>query len=95
MSFFNSKLGFSVVLFLGVAAGSLALASQSDEGAKQDIKNAGHETKAAAKDTGRATKKTARKTGHQVKRTTKKAANKSARATERGAEKVEDKTNPN
>ncbi len=54
---------------------------QSDQGAKSDIKDAGH-------DTGRA----AKKTGHKVKRGTKKAAHKTAQKTRQGSEKVEDKT---
>ncbi|MDP9161265.1 MAG: hypothetical protein M3O09_13680 [Acidobacteriota bacterium] len=55
----------------------------SDQGAKQDMKDAGHSTKRAAK-----------KTGRKVKRGTKRATNKAARKTEQGAEKVEDKTQP-
>jgi hypothetical protein len=67
-----------------------ALASQTDQSAKQDMKDAGNSTKNAAKDTGSATKKTAKKTGHAVK----KATNKSAKKTKEGAQKVEDKTQP-
>lgn len=51
--------------------------------AKQDMKDAGHDTKAAAKDVGHATKKT-----------TKKVVHKSAQKTDEGAQKVEDKTAP-
>ena len=54
---------------------------------KQDIKDAGHETKEAAKDTGRATKKAAKKTGRAVKKGTHKAAEK----TEEAGRKVKDK----
>ena len=78
-----------IVLLLGLAGLSIA-----QDSAKQDIKDAGHETKEAAKDTGRAAKKTAKKTGHAVKKTTKKAAHKAARKTDEGAQKVEDKTSP-
>lgn len=77
-----------------VLLGAMALVgpsiARSQESAKQDMKDAGHETKEAAKDTGRATKKTAKKTGHEVKKGTNKAAEK----TEDGARKVKDKTDP-
>jgi len=75
----------SAVLVFALQA---AFAQSTDSGAKQDMKDAGHETKQAAKDTGRATKKAAKKTGHTVKKGTHKAAHK----TEQGAQKVEDKT---
>lgn len=54
---------------------------QSDQGAKSDIKDAGHDTARAAK-----------KTGHKVKKGTKKATHKTAQKTRQGSEKVEDKT---
>jgi Ni/Co efflux regulator RcnB len=84
----------SFVVFVAIAGTSFAI-PQTDQSAKQDMKDAGHEAKTAAKETGRATKKTATKTGHAVKKTTKKAANKTAQKTKEGAEKVEDKTQPN
>jgi predicted small secreted protein len=63
---------------------SLTLATaQSDQGAGQDIKDAGHSTKQAAK-----------KTGHKVKNTAKKGTHKAAHKTKKGAQKVEDKTTP-
>jgi hypothetical protein len=52
-----------------------------DQGAGQDVKNAGHSTKNAAK-----------KTGHKVKHGVKKGTHKAARKTRQGAGKVEDKT---
>ena len=61
-----------------------ATPQQDDTSAKQDIKDAGHDTKKAAKKTGSATKKT-----------TKKAAHRTAEKTDEGAQKVEDKTKPN
>jgi hypothetical protein len=64
---------------LGVTAGW----AQSDQGIKDDVKDAG-------KATGRAAKKTAKK----VKNGSKKVVNKSAEATEKGAHKVEQKPNP-
>jgi hypothetical protein len=77
--------------FLFVSMAGLAFATPQDQGAKQDMKDAGHATKEAAEDTGHATKKVAKKTGHAVKRTTKKAAHK----VKHGAEKVHDKVDPN
>ena len=62
----------------------------AQETARQDMKDAGHETKQAAKDTGHATKKTDHKAGHKVK----KGTNRAAQKTEHGARKVEDKTSP-
>jgi hypothetical protein len=84
---FKKTLGFLLVGGL-VALGPATLRAQ--DSAKQDIKDAGHETKEAAKDTGRATKKTAKKAGHEVKKGTNKAATK----TEEGADKVREKTDP-
>ena len=75
--------------FLFVALAGSAFAMPQD--AKDDMKEAGHETKEAAKDVGHATKKTAKKTGHAIKKGTKKAAHK----TKKAAEKVEDKMDPN
>ena len=60
-----------------------AIAQQTDDGIKQDTKDAAHSTGKAAK-----------KTGHKIKKGTKKAVNKSADATRKGAEKVEDKSAP-
>jgi hypothetical protein len=84
------KLGFSMLLIVAMAG----IAISQDTGAKQDMKDAGHETKDAAKDTGSATKKTAKKTGHAVKHTTKKVTHKAAEKTDEGAQRVEDKTAP-
>lgn len=74
-----------LAVFLFAAAPTHLLAQDS---AKQDMKDAGHETKEAAKDTGHAVKKTAKKT----KKAVKKGTNKAAEKTEHGAEKVEEKT---
>lgn len=52
-----------------------------DQSAKQDMKDAGHDTKMAAK-----------KTGHKIKRKTKHVVHKGAQETRKGADKVEDKT---
>jgi len=74
------KLCFAILL---VSVAGIALAQTDDRSAKQDIKDAGHDTKDAAK-----------KTGHKIKRKTKSAAHKTARKTRQGAQKVEDKTAP-
>jgi hypothetical protein len=73
------KFLFAMVMAFALSLG--AIAQQTDDGIKQDTKDAAHSTKRAAK-----------KTGHKIKKGTKKAVNKSANATERGAEKVEDKS---
>lgn len=66
-----------------IAQDSTATTTAPHTSAKQDMKDAGHETKAAAKDVGHATKKT-----------TKKAVHKTAQKTDEGAQKVERKTDP-
>ncbi len=58
-------------------------ASQSDQGAGQDMKNAGHSTKKATK-----------KTYHKSKKGVKKGTHKAAQKTSEGANKVQDKTTP-
>ena len=60
-----------------------APASQSDQGAGQDMKNAGHSTKKATK-----------KTYHKTKKGVKKGTHKAAQKTSEGADKVQDKTTP-
>ena len=80
MKRFLQKICF-VLLLLSTAG--LAFTQSDTDSAKQDMKDAGHDTKAAAKKTGQATKKT-----------TKKAAHKTAKKTKEGAQKVEDKTSP-
>jgi Ni/Co efflux regulator RcnB len=62
------------VLVCGPAAGWSQQSSPSqDPGAKQDMKNAGHETKDAAKDTGRGVDQGTKKAYHKTKHATKKA----------------------
>jgi len=82
---------------LPVLAGALLLTAAptfAQETAKQDMKEAGHDTKQAVKKTGhgiaRGTKTVARKT----KNGTKKVVHGAAKGTETGAAKVEDKTAP-
>ena len=65
---------------LGVAQAT-DTGSQVNQGAGQDMKDAGHSTKKAAK-----------KTGHKVKHGAKKGTHKAAHKTSEGANKVEDKT---
>ncbi len=52
-----------------------------DNGAKQDMKNAGHESKDAAKDTGSGVKKGTKKAYHSTKHGTKKAWHKTKNTT--------------
>jgi len=59
---------------------------------KDDLKDAGHETKKAAKDTGKATATGTKKAAKDVKKGTKNAAHGAASETEKGADKVKEKT---
>jgi hypothetical protein len=63
----------------------------AQDGAKQDMKNAGHETKNAAKDTGHGISKGTQKAYHKTKRGTKKAYHKTAKGTKHAVNKVEGK----
>jgi hypothetical protein len=74
---------FLFAMLVAVALSLGAIAQQTDDGIKQDTKDAAHSTGKAVK-----------KTGHKIKKGTKKVVHKSASATERGAEKVEDKSAP-
>jgi len=78
------KVTFFPIVLLGTA---LSLVSQSSyraqEGPKQEMKDAGHDTKNAVKHTGKAAKKSAKKATH-----------KSAHQVRKGAGKVEEKTEP-
>jgi gas vesicle protein len=78
--------GCSLLLLGGAAVAGWA------QSAKDDIKDAGHDTKQAAKDTGRATKQASAKTAKKVKTGTKKAVNKGASKTEDGAARVKQKS---
>ena len=75
------KFLFAMVMAFALSLG--AIAQQTDDGIKQDTKDAAHSTGRAAK-----------KTGHKIKKGTKKVVHKSANATRKGAEKVEDKSEP-
>ena len=68
---------------LTLAGFLVAAPSFGEEGAKQEIKEAGRETKKAVVHTGKA-----------VKKGSKKVVNKTAEVTAKGAEKVEQKTKP-
>jgi hypothetical protein len=78
-------LGAAMLLTAGLP---LAITAQT---AKNDVKQAGHDTKQAAKDVGHASEKTAQK----VTTTTKKGVNKAASGTEKAAGKVKRKTTTN
>jgi len=77
------RLKFLFAMVVGFALSLGAFAQQTDDGIKQDTKDAAHSTGRAAK-----------KTGHKIKKGTKKVVHKSAHATQKGAEKVEDKSAP-
>jgi hypothetical protein len=83
--YMKTKLQLSA-LFLGAAlmcgSGSgWSQQSNPDTSAKQDLKNAGHETKNAAKDAGSATKKGTKKAYNATEHGTKKAVNKTKNTT--------------
>jgi hypothetical protein len=71
---------------VGVVAGGLSLMAQ--EGAKQEMKDAGTDIKQGAKNTGNA----AKHAGKGVAKGAKKGVHKAAGATENGANKVKEKT---
>lgn len=79
------KTAICKLILAGMLSGCVApiAFAQDTQGPKQDMKDAGSDTKDAAK-----------KTGHATKKTTKKAVHKSAKKTKEGADKVEDKTQP-
>ncbi len=79
------KLTIAAILALGLSA-------FAQEGAKQDMKNAGHETKEAAKDLGSGTVKVTKKTGRAIKHGTKRAVHATASGVDKGATKVKAKT---
>lgn len=73
------------LMLAGLLCASVApvVIAQDTQSPKQDMKDAGSDTKDAAK-----------KTGHATKKGTKKAVHKTAKKTKQGANKVEDKTQP-
>jgi len=77
------RFSIGVLAFALTAGTAIALPAQ----AKQDIKDAGHDTKDAAVDTGHATKTVTKKAAHKTKR----AAVKSKNATENFGDRVADK----
>jgi hypothetical protein len=79
----SMRLKFLFAMVVGFALSLGAIAQQTDDGIKQDTKDAAHSTGKAAK-----------KTGHKIKKGTKKVVHKSADATEKGADKVRDKSAP-
>jgi len=76
------------LILIGTIAAFALTGAFAQDTAKQDLKNAGTETKDAGKDAGKAVSKGAHKTTHSVK----KGVNKSASATQKGAQKVKEKT---
>jgi hypothetical protein len=83
--------GLALGTIFALSVSGLALA-QSDTGAKQDMKNAGHETTHAAKDAGNGVKKGTEKGYHKTTKETKKAAHSTENATKEGYHKTTDET---
>lgn len=71
----------TAALICGAAVGLGALAAAQDSGAKQDMKNAGHDTKNAARSAGHGVKQGTKKAYHKTKHATKKAYHKTANTT--------------
>jgi hypothetical protein len=76
-----STLLLSSVLCMGLPS-VIAQDSSHDPGFKQDMKNAGHNTKNVARDTGHGVESGTKKTWHSTKRGTRKVAHKTARKTD-------------
>lgn len=87
-------LALGSALCVGGAFLPVVQAQSSNPGFKQDMKDAGHNTKDAAKDTGHGVKQGTKKSWHATKHTTKKVTHKAAHKTVQGARKVERKTSP-
>jgi hypothetical protein len=77
------------VCFMGVPS---ILSQSTDPGFKQDMRNAGHDTKDAGKDTGHGIEHGTKKTWHSTKRHTKHITHKAAHKTDEGAQHVERST---
>jgi hypothetical protein len=78
----KTKWHVPAILLGALLAGGPTLGwSQQDTGPKQDMKDAGHETKDAAKDVGHATKKGTKKAYHATKNGTKKVWHKTKNTT--------------
>ena len=98
------KRSLVVLVLIGVASIGLAKASRPQDepqGAKQDMKDAGHDTKQAAKKTGNAVGKGTKKAGHESEEAAKKTGSavekgtkKAAHGVKKGTEKVAGKTEP-
>ena len=78
------RIGTGTLAFALMAGTAMTLPAQT---AKQDMKDAGHDTKGAAVDTGHATKRVAHKVGHK----TKVVARKTKNSTENFGDRVADK----
>ncbi len=76
--------GFALAAALSISLSAGMASAQTDSGAKQDMKAAGHETKSAAVDA-----------GHGIKQGTKKAYHKTKRGTKKAAHKVHNAVDPN
>jgi hypothetical protein len=83
--FMNMTRNFSAFILaaslLGAPVAALGQQTSTDSGAKQDMKNAGTDTKNATKDAANGTKQGTKKAYHSTKRGTKKAYNKTKSTT--------------
>ena len=72
----------------------LTPAAFAQDSAKQDMKDAGHDTKQAVKKTGHGIAKGTKTAARKTKNGTKKVVHGAAHGTKKAADKVEDKTDP-
>lgn len=79
----------SLLLASALTVSMLPGIALAQDGAKQDMRDAGHETKNAAKDTGHGIDTGTRKAYHKTKRGTKKAYHKTARGTKKATHATE------
>ena len=94
-------LALLVLLGLSIALAKASRPQDEPQGAKQDMKDAGHETKKAAKKTGSAVEKGTKKVGHKSEGAAKKTGSavekgtkKAGHEVKKGTEKVAGKTEP-
>ena len=87
-----SGVALSAALALGMSAG--VASGQQDTGAKQDMQNAGHESKDAVRDTGHSVDKGTHKAYHKTKYHSKKAWHSTKYHTKKAAHKVHNTVDP-
>lgn len=89
----SNKLTVSLLFAAALACSPvMGLSQHDDSGAKQDMRNAGHETKNAAKDAGHGVKRGTEKAYDKTKNGTEEGYDKTKRGTKKAWHKTEDTT---